>query len=502
MERRRRGLWVENALGLAVLTLVSILLNAALVWVVVERLELQRRRELALSVSEALIAQIEFEGAVPLGLDRRAVQVLGAYQGTSLPVDELLVVDRELGVLASVAGDPPAGWDEGWTRALRQHTQHTSAPGQPWRPDAVVVTSPIEGGQAALRVRVPLVAGARSGLGVGFVLAFTATCSFTVALFGWALFRRNLIRPLALLREGTRRIADGDFGHQVRVDGSRELEELSLALNAMSSSLAGYRARTADQLQRLEAAYSDLRLAQDALLRSEKLAVVGRLAAGLAHEIGNPLAAVSGSMELLAQGLADPALRDPSLERELVERARRELERIQRYIRQQLDFARAGSGQVEDVAVGQVVQDALDTVRPQPGARGTALAAEVEAGLPTVRMERDKLHQVLVNLLLNAVDAARGRDGACVRLSVRAMDEGGRAGVELCCEDNGDGFSAEALARALEPFYTTKEVGRGTGLGLATCLSVVEAAGGRLELSNRPEGGARVRVWLPCTTAR
>lgn len=502
MDRRHRGLWVENALGLAVLTLVSILLNAALVWVVVERLELNRRRDLALSLSEALIAQIEFEGEVPVALGPRVVQVLGAYQGTSLPVDELLVVDDELRVLASIAGGGPVGWDAGWRDALREHEQHTSPYGLPWRPDAVIVTSPLEGGAAALRVRVPLAGGSRFGMGVGFVLAFTATCAGTVALFGLALFRRNLIRPLALLREGTRRIADGDFGHQVSVSGSRELVELSLALNAMSASLADYRARTADQLQRLERAYEDLRAAQDALLRSEKLAVVGRLAAGLAHEIGNPLAAVLGYMELLAQGQGDPGLRDPALERELVARARRELERIHRYIRQQLDFARAGSGLVEDVAVGAAIADAIDTVRPQPGFRGTALEADVEPALPSVRIERDKLHQVLVNLLLNAADAVRGQAEARVVLSVRAQPRGELPGVELRCEDNGDGFSDEALVRALEPFYTTKEVGRGTGLGLATCLSVVEAVGGQMDLSNRPEGGACVRVWLPCILGR
>ena len=115
----------------------------------------------------------------------------------------------------------------------------------------------------------------------------------------------------------------------------------------------------------------------------------------------------------------------------------------------------------------------------------------------TVRVERDKLHQVLVNLLLNAVDALPADAQREVRLGARA--EAG--GVLIGCEDTGTGFSDEALRRAFEPFYSTKAVGKGTGLGLATCLHLVEAAGGWVRAENRAEGGARVLVWLPAGAA-
>ena len=490
MASPRSSLLIDIALTLALITLVTILLNAGIFWLVLERAEVERRTDGTLALSAALAAQLEV--AAQEGDPERGFRaVLQAYKATDLDAIELYVADRSMHTLASVSGVAPAVPDAGFRAALFGREQHSAVEGSRFATRSVVVTSPIAprgDPVAALRVRMALASPFPLGGPVGFVLLYTVFSGAAVGIFGFSLLRRRLLQPVDALRAGTMRIAAGDFGHMVEVEASRELEEMRGALNTMSASLQAYRERTARQVQDLERANEDLRRAQEALVRSERLAGVGRLAAGLAHEVGNPLSAVIGFVDLLAQELDDP-----KLEQDLVERSRRELARIQRIIRDLLDYARAGSGAVEEVVLTQALEEAAGTLRPQPGFRAIDLHVGVSAGTPTIRIEPDKLHQVLVNLLMNAADALEERGGGRIWLTSRLVD----GEVEIRCEDDGAGFDPTALDRGFDPFFTTKEVGEGTGLGLSTCLQVVEQAGGSMGLENRPEGGACVRIRLP-----
>ncbi len=490
---RHAGLWTEVALALALITLATLVLNAGVFWLLLKRTEEERRTDLALSLSSALTAQLEVEGS--RGNEREAAfrRVLSAYQGTALDLHELYVVDARYQTIASVSGDAPDVPDTGLRAAVVASQQFIDIKGSHLGARFVQVTSPIAPrGRpvGALRVSVPLKAPAVPGGVLGFAAFYVGGSFGLVSLFGYVLFRRSLIQPVQALVQGTARIAGGDFGHQVRLDAALELQGLSDALNAMSASLSGYRARTQEQVASLEKANAELRLAQEALVRSEKLASVGRLAAGLAHEVGNPLAAVLGYVDLLSMGLDDP-----QVERDLVDRSRKELERIHRIIRDLLDFARAGSGRVEPIELSEALAEAVATVAPIGKLRELNLGVQCAPELPRVEMERDKLHQVLVNLLLNAADALEGRPDPRVSLQARLDPADGMVVIE--CQDNGPGFDPVALDRAFEPFFTTKDVGEGTGLGLSTCLQVVEGAGGRIEVENRAEGGARVRIHLP-----
>jgi signal transduction histidine kinase len=320
-------------------------------------------------------------------------------------------------------------------------------------------------------------------------VTYTTSTGVLIAIFGFSLFRRRLIRPIALVREGTRRIAEGEFGHQVDVDAALELRLLCDSLNAMSTELSQYRTRTADQMERLRRANMELQAAQTALVRSERLAGVGRLAAGLAHEIGNPLSAVLGFVEFLEQPVEDVAMQE-----DLLRRSRLELERIHGIIRGLLDYSRLGSGEVEPVDVVSVVRDAIDLVRHIPRVRSVEVTLDPppRAG-GTVSMQRDLLQQVFVNILLNAAHAARSSDAPAVSVAFESHAE--HLSVVVC--DNGPGFDDVALERALEPFFTTKEPGQGPGLGLATAARIVEGANGELGLANQSSGGARVEVRLP-----
>lgn len=483
---RRNGLWIEVALALALITLSTILLNAGVFWLLLKRAEEERRTDLVLSLSAALKTQLE------VALDNEGEpgvrRVLSAYRDSGLETTELYVARPSLQLVASLAGEAPRTPDAGLRAALYAKKQHSDVEGVLWGLRWVSVTTPLAPhGQveAALRVKMPLKAPGVPGGPAGFVLAYTAFSGLIIALFGFDLFRRRLIGPIAALRQGTERIAGGEFGHTVSLDASRELEELCGALNTMSASLEAYRQRTAEQVSSLEAANAELTRTQAALVRSEKLAGVGRLAAGIAHEVGNPLSAVLGYMELLSGGL-----NDQMLESDLLSRSEQELRRIDRIIRSLLNYARVGPGAPSAVSVASAFETAVSVVQLRPECRQVAFHTEIAPEVSTVWVESDKLQQVLLNLLINAAHASSS-------VWLRASVEGAEVG--FTCADDGPGFSAVALERALEPFFTTKDVGEGTGMGLATSQQLVTASGGRIQVGNGPSGGAEVRFWLPAS---
>jgi C4-dicarboxylate-specific signal transduction histidine kinase len=255
----------------------------------------------------------------------------------------------------------------------------------------------------------------------------------------------------------------------------------------MSEALAQYRSQTEEQVNTLEKANRDLHDAQEALVRSERLAGVGRIAAGLAHEVGNPLAAVLATVDLLGSG----SISDVAMQMEMLRRARTELDRIHDIMQSLLGYAREGAGLVEPVDVVTLLDETVSTVSHQPKFKGRSIQIHSDGSQPVVMMEREKLHQVVVNLLHNAADAS-----ADTAIELHA-GHGPDQSVEIRCEDEGVGFGPVALERAFEPFFTTKDVGEGTGLGLSTCMVVIEGAGGTIEVANRPEAGACVRIRLP-----
>ncbi len=322
---------------------------------------------------------------------------------------------------------------------------------------------------------------------IGLHAVFSATA---VVLFGFVLFRRTVLGPVAELQRGTDAIAAGAFetrfGDEKVGSFAEEFQALAQTLNRLAEALGGYRKRTDEQLQQLTQANVELQRAQDALLRSEKLASVGRLAAGLAHELGNPLAAVRAYLELLVGGV------DEALGQELVGRSRSEVERMHAILRNLLDFARTERRELELVSVRSVLEEAIATVRHQPTFREVQLPLDVR-GEPIVYGELAKLHQLFVNLLLNA-----GAAGAKI-VSVRAAALA--SGTEVDVVDDGHGISPEHLGRILEPFFTTRPPGEGTGLGLAIVHRVAEEHGARIQVESTPGDGTRFRLTFPDASA-
>jgi two-component system NtrC family sensor kinase len=245
-------------------------------------------------------------------------------------------------------------------------------------------------------------------------------------------------------------------------------------------------------VEEVERATAELEAAQSQVIRAERLASVGRLAAGLAHEIGNPIAAVMGLQDLLLDGDLDPAE-----QRDFIKRMRADTERVHRTLRDLLQFARP-MRQPEGArpAPGDVEAAVMDTaalVAHQAKLQALELRIDVPPGLPQVSLATEQLQQVLLNLVLNAADALEGRAGGQIAMVARTEGDGVRVDVE----DNGDGVPASVAEHMFEPFFTTKEVGKGTGLGLSVCQSLVAAAGGSLCLDTSYGSGARFVVRLP-----
>jgi signal transduction histidine kinase len=325
------------------------------------------------------------------------------------------------------------------------------------------------------------------------ILAYSLLLGVLISWTGNAWLTSRVLRPIETLRHSTERISSGHFGELTQVNAAPELQDLCGALNTMSASLAGYRERTAEQLEGLRRAKGELELAHQALLRSERLASLGRLAAGIAHEIGNPLAAVLGYMELLSSGL-----HDPSLEAEILQASRRELERIHRIIRDLLGFARPSPPEWVPLDLHALVETTVGGLHHLPAFRGIHLKLDLLPGLPSVAADPGRLQQVLLNLLLNARDAMAGQGTILLQTSRSA---GSMPTCTLRIRDQGPGFSPIILEKAGEPFLTTKPVGQGTGLGLAISIQILESLGGHLFLSNAPDGGAQADITLPSWTS-
>lgn len=249
-----------------------------------------------------------------------------------------------------------------------------------------------------------------------------------------------------------------------------------------------------DERDLVQAQRDELERMQESLVRASKLASVGRLAAGIAHEVGNPLAAVKGYLSILRSGLEEPQ------RSEVLQRSAKELDRIHQTIQQLLTYARHGEASSEPMqsfAVHRVLHDALNLVRGHPDLRNVRIDNQVSEDLPPVQGHPGRLNQVLVNLLLNAAQATDQQAGAQITLHTEFEGEQ----LRLLVTDNGPGIPPEQTQAIFDPFFTTKEPGEGTGLGLAVSRALMEAMQGDLLLRAPDGAGATFEVRLATTSS-
>jgi signal transduction histidine kinase len=299
----------------------------------------------------------------------------------------------------------------------------------------------------------------------------------------------SLSQPVSELLRGALAVGRGDLNHRVTAPRGGEFAMLAQAFNQMADSLAEQR-RTSE----LEA---EERLKLERSLRhSERLAAVGRLAAGVAHEMGAPLQVIDGRAKQL--------LNHPDAALEMRQRnltiIRSQTDRIARIVRQLLNLARPYNLHLRDVDLHRLLAEVLELLETSAAQSGIRLELEAADDL-TIRADAGLLHQVFMNLCLNAVQtiSARRQTNGFVRVKfIRdASHKNGSAFTAAQVIDNGGGIAAEHFAPLFDPFFTTREVGQGTGLGLPVSRRIVEEHGGWIEAANNDEGGATFTVCLP-----
>lgn len=309
-------------------------------------------------------------------------------------------------------------------------------------------------------------------------------------LFGLYLLGRTIVTPIRRLKTASARVAAGDLDQPLDLKGGpREIIELADSFNTMQEALQASRKRNRETIRSLEQANHSLQETRDELVRVERMASVGHLAAGMAHEIGNPLGAVIGYLELLKRDLQH------GMERDLVERAGVEASRIDRLVRDLLDYAAPAGNVPELLDPVEVFNEAWKLLRHQGIFDHLCLRDNLPSALAPVRIDRHRLIQVLVNFLLNARDASR--PGGEISLSA------GEAGdfVWLAVGDKGEGIAAEIQTHLFDPFFTTKAPGKGFGLGLSVCHRIATDAGGRIEVRSAPGEGSEFILWLKKVTS-
>jgi signal transduction histidine kinase len=296
--------------------------------------------------------------------------------------------------------------------------------------------------------------------------------------------------PVVALSEKARRIGAGDFSKPLRQRRKDELSALAEDMNAMCDQLEAAGVRVQQETASRIAAVDQLR-------HADRLTTVGKLASGLAHELGTPLNVIEARADMIASGETSPAesmdyarvIRDAS-------------ERMTRLIRQLLDFARPRKAAPAPHAVFELVSKTVEMLAPLAARKQVTLHARDGAPSLTAFVDPDQLQQVLTNLIVNAIQAADRPGTVEVEVMSRTAqppaDHGGQQAEFVCIEvrDEGVGISQENIAHIFEPFFTTKDVGSGTGLGLAVAYGIVRDHGGWIEVKSTPGRGSSFSVFL------
>ena len=269
--------------------------------------------------------------------------------------------------------------------------------------------------------------------------------------------RRSVASPVAKLEAGALRIAGGDLSTRIDIDSPDEFGRLAAQFNAMTVALKEH---------------------QEQFVRTEKLAGIGRLAAGVAHEINNPLGVILGYVRVMKRTAAEPLAKDLAVIEE-------EAVRCQQIVEGLLDLSRASTPPPAEVDMRELCEEVIARLRESEAIDAVTVTVD---GKGTVAGSPQKLRQVVTNLIKNAIEAA-GPHG-----SVRVRTEASPDWVTLSVADSGPGIAPEVKERLFEPFFTTKP--QGTGLGLAVSQAIARAHGGSIEVDRSPSGGALFTLWL------
>ncbi len=304
---------------------------------------------------------------------------------------------------------------------------------------------------------------------VFFVLVSVSLVAAAVISFA---VLNSIMKPLHALLAAIEEIAAGPALREIRIDHAPpEIEALVNAFNRMQEAIRERR-----------------RLNQEKLLRSDRLAMIGQLAAGVAHEINNPL----GSILLFTRLIMQQSPEDGKM-RENLDRIEKETKRCHSIVQSLLDFARQREPNVEPVNVNELLDAILKFCEKQSLFQNIEVIRSFGAGLLLIQADQLQLQQVFMNIILNALDAMNGK--GCLTLETADSDADGSIAIHI--SDTGCGIPPENINRIFDPFFTTKDVGRGTGLGLSVSYGIIQNHNGDISVSSTPGVGSRFTITLP-----
>jgi two-component system NtrC family sensor kinase len=356
--------------------------------------------------------------------------------------------------------------------------------------------------------------------------------AIVLIVFGSFLLSRVLVKPLKDLLRLTQKISEGDFSQTIEGTSKNEIGQLISSFNRMIERLRENQESIDNYLKSLELANKKLKQAQEELIRTEKLASIGRFAAGVAHEVGNPLGAILGYTSILKKNGID---REES--KDYLKRIEKEIERINRIVRELLDFSRPSKFEIQDIEVNKVVENTLSLLSHQKIIKNIETQLDLQPDLPMIKGDESQLSQVFINIILNAIDAMP--NGGHLRIQtdnlvvenlfgdglqllypprrkgdpmesdysrLRKTDpfsaiftkysKGDRL-IKIRISDTGMGIEQENLERIFDPFFTTKEPDKGTGLGLSISLRIVESMGGKIRVESEVGKGSAFEIYFP-----
>ncbi len=356
--------------------------------------------------------------------------------------------------------------------------------------------------------------------------------AIVLIIFGSFLLSRVLVKPIKDLVRLTQKISEGDFSQKIEVASKNEIGQLIGSFNRMIERLKENQESLENYLESLESSNKQLKQAQEELIRTEKLASIGRFAAGVAHEVGNPLGAILGYTSILQKEGMD---REES--KDYLNRIEKEIERINRIVRELLDFARPSKFEIKDVEVNKVIESTLSLLSYQKDFKNIETQLGMQPDLPIIKGDESQLSQVFINIILNSIDAMPNGGTLTIQTATHTLEnldvdrlqriyprrrksdpmesdyshmrktdplsvlfkkfsEGDQL-VKIRISDTGVGIRKEDLENIFDPFFTTKAPDKGTGLGLSISLRIVESLGGEIRVESEVGKGTIFEVYFP-----
>jgi len=320
---------------------------------------------------------------------------------------------------------------------------------------------------------------------------------FVVAIsFLLCLILYNIVtKPLSFLVEGMKRLSKGDMDYRIKICSRDEIGLLADSFNSMSEELKQYKEKMENWTKTLEEEVqrktAEIVKAQEQLINAEKLASLGRMAAGVAHELNSPLTGIVTFGHLMLKRLPPENTQDIEDVRIIIEQA----ERCSKIVRGLLGFSRRTVAEKTKVDINKLVENTLLMVKNQAKFHNIVFELTLDNSLPQIMSDSNQLQQVFLNLLINAADAMEERGK--IYISSRSVERDGKKFIEIEFTDTGPGIPEEIQGKIFEPFFTTKPVGTGTGLGLSVSYGIIKKHGGYVFVKSDLGRGASFFIQLP-----